>query len=202
MDFMRKIDGLEIEPRVETKGVVYPDDTAYDGLYFTDKVKTRYYNYYYSYGRFFKPKSIFEIGVRAGYTGYYLLKGSSALKYRGVDLEAYLPGSNQRAQKLLSQVCKDAEVTFIDSHKLSKLDQLYDLIHVDGDHSYHGKIQDLELALANLAPNGVIVVDDYTDFNPVGKTVKKATDVIIKKYGLKTQIMDTYTGHILLKLDS
>jgi predicted O-methyltransferase YrrM len=189
---------LSIEPYVETKGVIFEDDTAYDGLYFKKELKTTYYNYYYSYGKHFKPKNIFEIGVRAGYTGYFLLKGSGAKKYRGIDLEAYLPNSNKKAQRLLQRECSDAEVSFMNSHHLKKLDELYDLIHVDGDHSYKGKVQDLELALANLAPGGVIVVDDYTDNNKIGKVVKKATDFVIAKYDLKQVDFDTYTGHTLL----
>ena len=189
---------IKIEPRVETKGVIYPDDTAYNGLYFSDKLKINYYNFYYSYGKHFQPKSIFEIGVRAGYTGYFLLKGSETKKYRGIDLENYWPGSNNKAQKLLQRVCDDVEVTLLNSHSLKKLDQLYELIHVDGDHSYNGKVLDLELALANLAPNGVIVVDDYTNTNETGKIVKKATDDFIKKHKLKYQVFGTYTGHALL----
>lgn len=192
---------LPIEPFVETVGVINKDDTAYNGLYFKEELKTNYYNYYFSYGRYFKPKTIFEIGVRAGYTGYFLLKGSGAQLYRGVDLECYMPNSNKKAEQLLRRACDDAKVTLINSHDLGKLDIKYDLIHVDGDHSYKGKIQDLELALENLAVGGVIVVDDYTIKNPIGKVVKKATDFVINKHGLSQWDFGTYTGHTLLAKD-
>jgi predicted O-methyltransferase YrrM len=190
---------FNIEPFVETVGVIREDDKAYNGLYFKEELKTNYYNYYYSYGLHFKPKSIFEIGVRAGYTGYFLLKGSGADKYRGIDLECYMKNSNKKAEQLLNRACDDVKVTLINSHKLNKLDHKYDLIHVDGDHTYDGKVQDLELALENLAEGGVIVVDDYTDGNPTGKVVKKATDFVIAKYSLKQMDFDTYTGHTLLQ---
>jgi predicted O-methyltransferase YrrM len=192
---------MKVEPRVETVGVVREDDKAYNGLYFKEDLKTNYYNYYYSYGRHFKPKSIFEIGVRAGYTGYFLLKGSGATKYRGIDLECYMKNSNKKAEQLLSRACDDVLVTLVNSHSLSELDQKYDMIHVDGDHTYKGKVQDLELALENLAEGGVIVVDDYTDKNPTGKVVKKATDFVIKKHGLAQWDHPTYTGHTLLARD-
>jgi predicted O-methyltransferase YrrM len=185
---------IKIEPYVETNGIIFPNDEA---LYFNANLKTKYYNFYYSYGRHFKPKNIYEIGVRAGYTAYFLLLGSKAAKYRGIDLEVFKEGSTAMASKLLKKVCKDVGLSIGDSHKLDTLGELYDLIHIDGDHSYEGKVQDLELALANLAPNGVIVIDDY---NPkVGIEVKRATDDVVKKHGLNISTFETYTGHAILQ---
>ena len=185
---------MNIEPRVETKGVIFPND---DPLYFTEDLKKNYYNFYYSYGRHYKPKNIFEIGVRAGYTAYFLLKGSGAKKFRGIDLETYKLGSTEMALKLIRTVCSDADIAIDDSHKLMALDEPYDMIHIDGDHSYGGKVQDLELALGNLTPKGVIIVDDYNA--KLGVEVKRATDDIVRKYDLKILTYNTHTGHAILQ---
>jgi len=185
---------MKIIPRVETKGVIYKND---DVLYHQEALKTSYYNFYQSYGAHYKPKSVYEIGVRAGYTAYYLLKGSGATKYRGIDLETYKIHSNDLALPLVRKVCKDSQIELGSSHALEKLDQLYDLIHIDGDHSFHGKVQDLELSLASLAPGGVIVVDDYNA--KLGIEVKKATDVFAEKHNLKLIPLKTFTGHALLE---
>lgn len=185
---------MNIEPRVETKGIIFPKD---DPLYFSEDLKTSYYNFYYSYGMHYKPKNIYEIGVRAGYTAYFLLKGSGAKKFRGIDLETYKLGSTEMALKLIKRLCADSEIAIGDSHKLTALDELYDMIHIDGDHSYGGKVQDLELALGNLTPEGVIIVDDY---NPkLGVEVKRATDDIVRKYDLTISTYKTYTGHAILQ---
>lgn len=185
---------MNIEPRVETKGIIFPGD---DPLYFSEDLKTKYYNFYYSYGRHYKPKNIYEIGVRAGYTAYFLLKGSGAKKFRGIDLETYKAGSTKMALKLIRKACADSSVIIANSHNIEALDELYDLIHIDGDHSYEGKVQDLELALNNLTSEGVIVVDDYN--SKLGIEVKKATDDIVRKYDLNILTFNTYTGHAILQ---
>tara|TARA_R100001244_G_scaffold25113_4_gene25594 strand:- start:56475 stop:57041 length:567 start_codon:yes stop_codon:yes gene_type:complete len=185
---------LEIEPFVETKDIIFKGD---DPLYFKDDLKRKYYNFYFSYGRHFKPRNIFEIGVRTGYTAYFLLLGSKAEKFRGIDLETYKVNSSQLAIGLIRKVCEDSSVAIGDSHKLTALDEAYDLVHIDGDHSYDGKVQDLELAFGSLSPDGVIVVDDY---NPnLGIEVKRATDDFAKKHDLKVTVLPTFTGHALLQ---
>lgn len=179
---------------VDTTGVIHPSD---NDLYRTQEAREKYYNYYYAYGLHFKPRNIFEIGVRAGYTGYFMLLGSKAEKFRGIDLETYMLGSTAIALPLLKRVCSDVEIAIGDSHKLVVLDELYDLIHIDGDHSYEGKIQDLTLALYNLTPTGVIIVDDY---NPgVGQEVKRATDDFVARHELEIAVFPTLTGHAVLR---
>jgi len=185
---------LKIEPYIETKGIIFQGD---DPVYFKQELKTNYYNFYYSYGRHFKPKNIYEIGVRTGYTAYFLLLGSKALKYRGIDLETYKVDSTKLALKLLKQVCNNIDISICDSHTLKALDEKYDLIHIDGDHSYDGKIQDLELSLNNLSDNGVIIVDDYN--SKLGVEVKKATDFFVNKYKLNIMSLPTFTGHAILQ---
>lgn len=39
---------------------------------------------------------------------------------------------------------------------------LYDMIYVDGDHSYEGVRKDAEVAVTRLAENGVLIFNDYT----------------------------------------
>lgn len=196
--------GLAIEPRVSIQGVIDPTD---DALYRDGVLQTGYYNYYYSYGRHFRPKSVFEIGVRAGYTGYFIMLGSAGAtrKYRGIDLEVYLGGSNARARRLLGRVCADVSVQHGNSHALKDLGDAYDLIHVDGDHTYGGKVQDLELAWRSLAPGGVVVVDDCWSEGPKAE-VLRATQDFARAHGVHTEwlrplcgsALNPTNGHILI----
>jgi predicted O-methyltransferase YrrM len=185
---------LPVVNSVDTTNVIHPIDNH---NYRTQEARERYYNYYYSYGAHFKPRTIFEIGVRAGYTGYFLLLGSRAEKFRGIDLETYMLGSTGIALPLLKKVCSDVQITVGDSHKLTVLDHLYDMIHIDGDHSYEGKIMDLELAINNLSPSGVVIVDDYN--GAAGEAVKRATDDFVNKYKLEMAIFPTLTGHAIIR---
>lgn len=156
---MNDLESIDIVPSVSIDGVIRPGD---DRLYFDPVLRQSYYNYYFSYGRHFRPTKVYEMGVRAGYTAHYIISGAagSVRKYRGIDLESYLQGSNAHAMALLSKVCPDASIANGSSHDLKRLDDAYDLIHIDGDHTYDGKLQDLQLALDSLASEGVIVVDD------------------------------------------
>jgi hypothetical protein len=44
-------------------------------------------------------------------------------------------------------------------------DKTFDLIYIDGDHSYEGVKQDANVAKAKLADNGIIVFNDYIMFD-------------------------------------
>ena len=44
-------------------------------------------------------------------------------------------------------------------------DKFFDLIYIDADHSYENVKQDAHLAAAKLADNGIIVFNDYTQFD-------------------------------------
>jgi hypothetical protein len=46
------------------------------------------------------------------------------------------------------------------------LSEFYDLIHIDGDHSYEGKIKDLNLTIGKCK---TIIVDDYNYIHDVRK---------------------------------
>lgn len=200
-----QLQDIQIVPVVGVEGVIPCSD---DALYHDPVLRTAYYNHYYSYGRHFRPRSVFEVGVRAGYTGYFILKGAagSVARYRGIDLEVYVGGSNARAHRLLGMVCSDVDIAHGDSHALESLDAEYDLIHVDGDHSYAGKVMDLELAYEALAPGGVIVVDDcWNDGGPKAE-VLRATEAFVASRGARSRWirplcgspLNPTNGHILI----
>jgi len=44
--------------------------------------------------------------------------------------------------------------------------------HIDGEHSYDGVVTDLKLAIASLAPHGIVVVDDF--FSPASAAITQA----------------------------
>lgn len=137
-----------------------------------------YYEIYYAIGKYYQPQSILEIGVRYGYSLYSMMAACDNLKYvRGYDIDEYDKGSIEGANKNISAVISDT-IDFLvenkDSQKIETLDRCYDLIHVDGDHSYNGKVHDLDLAKGKCK---VLVIDDY---NHIGD-VKSATNKFVSE---------------------
>jgi predicted O-methyltransferase YrrM len=137
-----------------------------------------YYEIYYAISKYYQPKSILEIGVRYGYSLYSMMAAADNLNYvRGYDIDEYDSGSIEEANKNISKVISDDidfKIEFNDSQKISELSQSYDLIHIDGDHSYGGKIHDLNLTKGKCK---VLIIDDY---NHIGE-VKNATNKFIEE---------------------
>lgn len=128
-----------------------------------------------------KPKTILEIGLgQWAFSTHAWLEESDA-KVTTVDkgdwngyapklAEAY-PGRFTFKQGLTDEV-------------LPKLKQKYDLIFIDGDHAYEGCKNDILNCQKLLAPNGVILMDDYgVDYSAVD--VNDNGDPIDGHFGVK-----------------
>ena len=137
-----------------------------------------YYEIYYAIAKHYQPESILEIGVRYGYSLYSMMAACDNLNYvRGYDIDEYDKGSVEKANQNISSVISkdiDFKVEDRDSQKIEELDRFYDLIHIDGDHSYNGKINDLNLTKGKCK---ILVIDDY---NHIGD-VKSATNTFVSE---------------------
>ena len=149
------------------------------------------YSVKYAVAKMVKPKIIAEIGVRAGYSAWAFLKACPSSIYYGFDdcsdenNPEWKLGFNAlvHTESMLSDKFQESIVTMknINTQSVSDLGiNDVDLFHVDGDHSYHGCMHDLYLAMWSLSENGVILIDDY-DFL---QTVKMACDEFASKTGM------------------
>jgi len=132
---------------------------------------------YYGLSKYVQPKSFLEIGVRFGFSFLPLMIGSNKLDYcLGYDNEEY--GNNSIALDNISKYYKGSakfEILTLNSHSIKKLPMFFDIISIDGDHSYNGKIQDLELTLGS---SRYVIIDDYDYHNDV----KQSTNYFVEKY--------------------
>ena len=112
-----------------------------------------YYQVYQELSAAFLPGSILEIGTRVGHSLIALGSENPRLRrIRWVDNETYVASSNVLARVNLGGFYKDfrpdwplPEIDFSSAYPdSSSLRGQFDLCHVDGDHSYAGKLRDLE----------------------------------------------------------
>ncbi len=155
-----------------------------------------YYEIYYAISKYYQPKSILEIGVRYGYSLYSMMAAADNLEYVvGYDIDEYDSGSIEEAYKNISRVISeniDLKIEFKDSQKLSELSQNYDLIHIDGDHSYDGKVHDLNLTKGKCK---ILVIDDYNHIGEVKNATNKFVEEnseLISKHFLINSMRGTY----------
>lgn len=133
------------------------------------------------YSRIFKPGSYLEVGVRRGRSMIQVMSQSESTKAVGIDLwiEDYscIPAqniltTNPGPEFVLAELKKFGimnlpELIKGDSHSIlpayfrrSNAIQYFDLILVDGDHSYEGARSDLDICINHLKESGVLVFDD------------------------------------------
>lgn len=126
----------------------------------------------------FKPLSYLEVGVRRGRSMAQVVVGSPHTRCFGFDMwiPDYSGVDNPGPEFVLSEFEKlgalqlpelikgNSHVTLTEFWSNPANPQYFDLIFIDGDHTYEGAKQDLDLAFMHLAPSGALLFDDI--FHP------------------------------------
>ena len=149
-------------------------------------------DYYPVYYQLFKRLSLperttrlLEIGVRTGYMGAVFAQAARGQSlYVGVDPNLYVPQGLQLAGATFRQL--RARLPYVDFVLIEgyswdgvvqnslRYSAPFDIIHIDGDHTLTGKLLDLELARQLIAPDGLILVDDYEYHSIVAEAIRRA----------------------------
>ncbi len=114
-----------------------------------------------------KP-SIFEIGIRAGFFARTMLAAAgSGATYLGID------NDEERCMEYARAFLVNYKAILIegDSHALKTMDDKFDIVHIDGDHSYEGCLADLRLA--RTCAKRAIFVDDFINIPGVREAVSR-----------------------------
>jgi predicted O-methyltransferase YrrM len=147
-----------------------------------------------------KPRSICEIGVRAGYSAFALLTVVPEARFLGIDIgvKAHGPAEPLREHALkLTEHFPHVTMMYDDSHTIDVLTPPVDLFHIDGDHSRDGCYQDLELALRSGARWALL--DDVSHRSLKG--VRVALDDFCATQGLRMEMHDDkHNGTALVHL--
>ena len=120
-----------------------------------------------------KPKRILEIGIGWGYSAYSFLSAAPDAYYLGIDIN-----DNHRPAYLNFLSPFNVETVITDSQRLTDLHtKPFDLIHVDGDHSYNCCLRDLGVTLRILNKTGGLLVDDADSNQSVAHAIKDFMDM-------------------------
>jgi predicted O-methyltransferase YrrM len=175
----------------------YPDDPFAP----TDAVR-RYYETKHEIVARCRPRSICEIGIRAGYSAFTFLWAVPGVHYLGIDngladkedAARYL----DHAAALLRRFTPPGQMGRVNSQEMRELPRApnggpFEFVHVDGDHSYAGCLHDLQLAMAGAK---WVLVDDVDTGLPIRSACQRQ---LLDAPGWTAQyIPDGLAGNLLL----
>ena len=183
-------DKFELPKEIIAPGDNWVKDEVYEAL------RDNQYHHYYDIIREFDIKSVLEIGVRARYSMFSMLSANPSLLYRGLEInmgETKRLGFFDHAKKLASGFV-EADIKFIEesSRTVDRLPRRFDMIHIDGNHSFDFCFHDLKIC----APmSDLLFVDDYDYVEDVKRAVehfKQVTPEIYSRY------IPSYRGNVIL----
>ena len=143
--------------------------------------------YFYQYAgmaRKYKPKRIYEVGARYGYIAIAMVAGVRAnrgrpnTEYVGIDDESYHHGSCAQANRNFAQVFPDVKMRAMywnSFHGMPPDLGSFDFIHIDGNHDYHGVMNDAMACWPWLNPGGIMLFDDATVDSPIWEAIQNFT---------------------------
>lgn len=157
----------------------------------------RKYDDYGGYGACIEPVSIFEVGVAAGYS-------IAAMMYhipRYVDRVTLVDMHHDvwRTTYKLSKYHPDVKFstfqydTQTPDWECVDLDSEYDIVHIDGNHTYSGALNDLVHFGCKVSQRGLIIVDDAKDPN-----ILRACDEFRDANNMESRFISNHNGHYLM----
>ena len=161
------------------------------------------YPVYEIIGKIFSPETFLEIGTLLGGSIISVVHGSQNVKEVAfIDTEGYIAGSNDLAKDNIKYyvskyykrpLCCDSYKSIEAFGSINHTQ--FDLMHIDGDHSYDGAMKDLEFML-RIRPKHV-VVDDIIYIPAVFDAVKD----FVKKRNLYWFGIRSFRGTAYINVD-
>lgn len=157
----------------------------------------KYYQRKYDICKKQNPKTIIEIGVRAGYSALSFLQACPEASFIGIDLETWKDGVHftNWARELLKDF--DFEIWKMNTQHLTSINkENIDFFHIDGAHSTVGVMHDLDLCFEKLSSKGLILLDDMIMIN-VNRGIKEWIE--LHEEEINYEYVVSLTGEMLIR---
>jgi len=161
-----------------------------------------YYWALFQLARRLAPRRIVEIGVRAGYSAFTMLRACPEARLLGIegDLDERRENTHGGRRGMVQHAVKilhgsAAQILIVNSHDIRAL-PICDLVYVDGDHTGEGCLADLRLATA-ASPR--VLVDDYCSIDSVREACRA---FLVDNAAWRADFVEnSLTGFLLLTRD-
>jgi hypothetical protein len=183
-EILKKYMSLDLQPQLDRiKSIVSASGTPLEGNCFYhhntfdefDDLVLKQTNLYWCGGL---GNHICEIGFNAGHSALLLLSGHD--KKKTIFFTVVDTGGHQYTAPCLNYIRSEFPNAIIDyiqgdstveiPKKMRFLEDIYDVVHVDGGHSQHCVTTDLDSASKLVKKGGIIIVDD-TNFTHISDTL-------------------------------
>lgn len=171
----------------------------------------RCYESKYAIAQLLRPASILEFGVRAGYSAFAFLSACPQARYVGIDNNSDTHGGFSGAIEHAKSILTGFDVTILEQSSSDYLQSIlaggdnhlpeqsgrwpeFELVHVDGDHSMQGCLEDLHAAV-HFRPRAILV-DDYFGIPEVHEACDRFATEQFTKF-TQLNIQDGHNGATL-----
>lgn len=158
------------------------------------------YEWYYALARHFRPTSIFEIGVRFGYSLLSMIKGAGeclkTVTAWDINQMTNTVATMNIRVRTRSAIHPNLNIEKNNSQKYQELPFCADMAHIDGDHTFEGAKHDIEMCADKCR---VILIDDYEYI----ASVKEATDSFIRENHHRIEAFNpvrSYRGIMVIRM--
>lgn len=115
---------------------------------------------YWKTCEYFQPTTVLEIGFFEGLTFGLMFESTQARRYLCVDNDW---SHRWHFDELFADHPRYRHIEFVQTDSMNlELNELFDLVHIDGDHSYDYVRNDIEKVLPHLHKHSILVIDDMT----------------------------------------